>query len=169
MVRVFGRLVLLGRTQASKDAEILVLRHEAMVLRRQMARPRPDWADRADQAFGQVWRMLAYKTTWNGGRLITADRWFPSSRTCSACGTAKATLSLSERTYQCQACGLVLDRDVNAARNLLKLAASGAESQNASGATVRPGRARRCEAGTRHRASGQDRDRPSASRDCGMR
>ena len=51
----------------------------------------------------------------------------------------KAKLSLSERTYRCDACGLVIDRDVNAARNLLALAASGAESINASRATVRPG------------------------------
>ena len=47
MVRVLGWLVLLGRGQASKDAEILVVRQEVMVLRRQVARPRPDWADRA--------------------------------------------------------------------------------------------------------------------------
>ena len=47
MIRVFGWLVLLGGSQASKDAEIMVLRHEVAVLRRQVARPRPDWADRA--------------------------------------------------------------------------------------------------------------------------
>jgi hypothetical protein len=47
MIRVFGWLVLSGRSQASKDAEIMVLRHEVMVLRRQVARPWPDWADRA--------------------------------------------------------------------------------------------------------------------------
>jgi hypothetical protein len=47
MVRVLGWLVLLGRSQASKDAEIMVLRHEVAILRRQVTRPRPDWADRA--------------------------------------------------------------------------------------------------------------------------
>jgi putative transposase len=47
MVRVFSWLVLLGRSQASKDAEIMVLRHEVAVLRRQVTRPKPDWADRA--------------------------------------------------------------------------------------------------------------------------
>ena len=47
MIRVFGWLVLLGRSEASKDAEIIMLRHEVAVLRRQVARPKPDWADRA--------------------------------------------------------------------------------------------------------------------------
>ncbi len=96
----------------------------------------------ADQGFGTARRMLAYKTTWRGGTLVTADRWFPSSKTCSGCGAVKAKLALSERTYRCDACGLVIDRDVNAARNLLHLAASGAERRNAGGRTVRPRPAR---------------------------
>ena len=96
-----------------------------------------------DQGFGQARRMLEYKAIWSGGRVIIADRWFASSKTCSGCGCAKAKLSLSERTYRCEHCGLVLDRDVNAARNLLHLAASGAERENACGGTVRPGLAGR--------------------------
>ena len=83
--------------------------------------------------------MLGYKTAREGGTLVVADRWYPSSKRCSACGSVKAKLTLAERIYQCDACGLVLDRDVNAARNLLSLAASGADRVNACGAAVRPG------------------------------
>jgi IS605 OrfB family transposase len=72
----------------------------------------------ADAGFGEIRRQLAYKTTWNGGRLIVVDRWYPSSKTCSGCGVVKAKLALSERTYHCHNCGLSLDRDLNAARNL---------------------------------------------------
>ena len=82
----------------------------------------------ADASFGEVRRQLAYKTEWHGGRLVVADRWFASSKTCSGCGAVKAKLALSERTYCCTACGLVLDRDVNAAVNLAKLAGSGPDS-----------------------------------------
>ena len=105
-----------------------------------------------DQGFGQARRMLGYKTTWHGGALVIADRWFPSSKTCSGCGAVKAKLTLSERTYRCMSCGLVLDRDINAARNLFKLAASGAESLNACRAQIRPSyaghRAKKQEPGT---------------------
>jgi putative transposase len=108
----------------------------------------------ADQGFGQARRMLGYKTAWNGGRLITAGRWYPSSKTCSACGWRKPSLTLAERTFTCDACGLIMDRDVNAARNLLNLAASGVERINACGGTVRPRPARRVpvkqEPGTAH-------------------
>jgi putative transposase len=97
----------------------------------------------ADQGFGQARRMLGYKTARNGGRLVVADRWHPSSKMCSACGWRKPSLTLAERTFTCEACGLVLDRDENAARNLRDLAASGAERLNACGGTVRPGHAGR--------------------------
>ena len=77
----------------------------------------------ADAGFAEIRRQLGYKTTWNGGRLLVADRWYPSSKTCSGCGTVKTKLALSEREYDCEACGLVLDRDLNAARNLAALTA----------------------------------------------
>lgn len=96
----------------------------------------------SDQGFGATRRMLSYKMAWKGGRLIVADRWYPSSKTCSACGWQKTSLTLTERTFMCEACGLVLDRDQNAARNLLGLAASGADSGNACGGTVGPRPAR---------------------------
>ncbi|MEW2331725.1 IS607 family element RNA-guided endonuclease TnpB [Micromonospora chersina] len=78
----------------------------------------------ADAGFAEIRRQLTYKTHWNGGRLTVADRWYPSSKTCSACGAAKTKLTLSEREYACETCGLILDRDLNAARNLAALAAA---------------------------------------------
>lgn len=96
----------------------------------------------SDQGFGEARRMLAYKTERCGGTLVVADRWFPSSKTCSACGWRKPSLTLAERVFACESCGYTEDRDVNAARNLLKLAASGVESRNACGGTVRPSPAR---------------------------
>ncbi|MFC7484773.1 RNA-guided endonuclease TnpB family protein [Luedemannella flava] len=77
----------------------------------------------ADAGFTEIRRQLAYKTVWNGGRLLVADRWYPSSKTCSACGAVKTKLSLAQRTYTCTTCGTTLDRDVNAAHNLAALAA----------------------------------------------
>ena len=108
-----------------------------------------------DQGFGRARWMLEYKTGWNGGRVVLAGRYYPSSKTCSACGTVKATLSLAERTFRCGNCGLALDRDVNAAANLLTFAASGAENgKNACRGTVRPRPARHVpvkqEPGTAH-------------------
>jgi putative transposase len=76
----------------------------------------------ADASFSQIRRQIRYKTQWNGGHQVVADRWFPSSKTCSRCKAAKAKLPLSARVFHCDECGLVLDRDVNAARNLAALA-----------------------------------------------
>ena len=90
----------------------------------------------SDAAFGEFRRQLEYKTTRAGARLHVVDRWYRSSKTCSGCGGVKAKLSLSERTYRCDSCGLVLDRDLNAAINIL-VAGSAPETLNAHGATVR--------------------------------
>ncbi|MFI5909625.1 RNA-guided endonuclease TnpB family protein [Dactylosporangium sp. NPDC051541] len=77
----------------------------------------------ADAGFAEIRRQLAYKTGWNGGWLLVADRWYPSSKACSGCGTVRTELALHEREYECEACGLGIDRDRNAALNLAALAA----------------------------------------------
>ena len=92
-----------------------------------------------DAAFGEFRRQLEYKTTRTGARLHVVDRWYRSSKTCSGCGSVKAKLSLSERTYKCDSCGLTMDRDLNAAINI-KVAGSAPETLNAHGETVRRNR-----------------------------
>ncbi len=71
--------------------------------------------------FYEFRRQLEYKSTYKGNYLLIADRWFPSSKTCSSCGQKKDKLNLSERVYQCETCGHKQDRDLNAAINLKKL------------------------------------------------
>jgi IS605 OrfB family transposase len=97
----------------------------------------------SDCGFGEIRRQLAYKTSWSGGRLVVADRFYPSSKTCSGCGAVKAKLPLSARTFACHNCGRSLDRDLNAAINLAQLvvAGSGPETLNGRGADpkTRPG------------------------------
>ena len=88
----------------------------------------------SDASLGEFRRQLDYKTARTGARLHVIDRWYPSSKTCSACGAVKAKLSLSERVYRCDACGLSIDRDLNAAINI-KVAGSAPETQNAHGGT----------------------------------
>jgi putative transposase len=96
----------------------------------------------SDTGMGEMRRQLGYKSTWYGCRLVVADRFYPSSKTCSGCGWVKAKLTLAERTFGCEICGLVMDRDLNAARNLAKLvesvAQSGWETRNARGADRKP-------------------------------
>ena len=75
----------------------------------------------AGVGMAELRRQIEYKARWAGVRVHVADRWYPSSKTCSACGVVKAKLRLSERAFCCDACGLVLDRDLNAARNLAAL------------------------------------------------
>jgi putative transposase len=76
----------------------------------------------AGLGMGELRRQLTNKTADAGVRLVVADRWYPSSKTCSACGAVRAKLTLAEREFHCESCGLVLDRDLNAASTLAALA-----------------------------------------------
>lgn len=71
-----------------------------------------------EQKFYEFRRILAYKCNWNNIEFIVADRWFPSSKLCSCCGSIKKNLRLSDRTYHCTECGNVIDRDYQASINL---------------------------------------------------
>ena len=71
-----------------------------------------------EQGFYEIRRQLEYKCNWNGIELVIADRFYPSSKTCSCCGNIKKDLRLSDRTYICEKCGLIIDRDLNASINL---------------------------------------------------
>ena len=71
-----------------------------------------------DAAWSELARQLTYKAVWFGAELVVADRWFPSSKTCSRCGSIKQQLELAEREFGCASCGLAIDRDCNAATNL---------------------------------------------------
>ncbi|HUV58430.1 MAG TPA: IS607 family element RNA-guided endonuclease TnpB [Acidimicrobiales bacterium] len=92
----------------------------------------------SDAAWGEFIRQLEYKTTWYGSTLVRAGRFYPSSKTCSQCGTVKAKLSLEMRMFDCEACGLAMDRDVNAAINLARLGLPGTSSGTGRGGEVRP-------------------------------
>ena len=72
-----------------------------------------------EQKLAEFYRMMQYKSGWNGIRLITADRFYASSKLCSVCGYKKPELKLSDRIYHCEHCGTVIDRDYNASINLL--------------------------------------------------
>lgn len=94
-----------------------------------------------DGGFFEFRRQLTYKAAWYGATLVVADRWFPSSKTCSCCGSVNAGLALSQRTFTCGSCNYEAGRDHNAARNLRHLAASSAVSacgEERSGAVRKP-------------------------------
>jgi putative transposase len=90
----------------------------------------------ADVGFAEFRRYLLYKAAWYGSRVVVLARWEPSSKTCSGCGWGDEDLQLADRVFRCQnaECGQILDRDLNAALNVRKLAGSSSESRNACGA-----------------------------------
>ena len=70
------------------------------------------------QCFYEFRRQIEYKAAWNNIKIVIADRFYPSSKTCYCCGTIKKDLKLSDRIYKCECCGNVIDRDYQAALNL---------------------------------------------------
>jgi putative transposase len=89
----------------------------------------------ADVGMYEFRRQMEYKCKWYGSELVIVSRTYPSSKMCSSCGHRKKKLSLSEREYHCEVCGLRIDRDLNAARNLVTVSLP--ETQNACREDVR--------------------------------
>jgi putative transposase len=96
----------------------------------------------SDVGWAELGRQLRYKAGWFGAELVVCDRWFPSTKTCSRCGTVKERMRLTERVFRCDACGLVMDRDRNAAANLAawaeaaSMAAAQASDRQAGGRVI---------------------------------
>jgi putative transposase len=156
--RMHERVANLRREQAHQltthlTREFGVIGVEALAVKNLMANRRLA-RHIADVGWAMILAQLQYKASWSDGSiLVAADRFFPSSRTCSDCGTVRAKLALSERVFTCQTCGLAIDRDLNAAVNLARMAQrhaqaegrekcyvarTGRETQNARRGQVRP-------------------------------
>jgi transposase len=156
--RLHRRVANLRREQAHQLTTMLtrefgVIGVETVAIRNLIANPRLS-RHISDVGWGAILTQLAYKTEWSPGSfLAAADRFDPSSKTCSVCGAVRVKLSLSERVFTCEnrACAHVQDRDLNAARNLARMATrkaqtegmqcyvatTGVETRNARGGQVR--------------------------------
>jgi putative transposase len=123
--KTHARIVNTRRDFIHKTTRSLIDEHETVVIEKLnvsgMVRNKHLSKHILDSSFYEFRRQLEYKARWYNREVILADTFFPSSKKCSGCGEVKAKLSLSERTYNCDACGLVIDRDYNAARNLVAL------------------------------------------------
>jgi putative transposase len=117
-------------TRLVRENDVIVIEDLAvtnMVRNRHMARAI------SDCGWGEFRRQLEYKCQRHGRKLVVTGRWYPSSKTCSACGHLLAKLSLSTRHWTCPSCGTRHDRDVNAAKNIL----AAGQAVTACGADVR--------------------------------
>ncbi len=139
VARIHARIADRRRDFLHKLSTRLVRENQVVVIEdlsvRNMVRTHSLARSISDASWSELRSMLEYKAKWYGRELLTVDRWFPSSKTCSACGALAESMPLHVRRWECQ-CGATHDRDVNAARNILAagLAAS------ACGAGVRPER-----------------------------
>ena len=149
LARCHARIAHVRQDQLHKLSTHLAKNHSQIVIEeldiRTMFRDRRLARSIGDASWGKLISMLEYKCRWYGAKLIRADRYFASSKTCSACGYRKASLALAERTFSCEKCGSILGRDLNAAINLAHwpaVAGSAPETQNACRGDVRPGTSR---------------------------
>jgi putative transposase len=128
-----------------KASTILVRANDVIVLEdltvRNMVRNRSLAKAISDCGWGTFRAMIEYKAAKYGRHVIVIDRWYPSSKTCSACGHLLASLSLGTRHWTCPGCGTRQDRDINAAKNILAagLAVGVGNDARACGADVRHG------------------------------
>ena len=125
-------------TRLVRDHDVIVVEDLAV---KNMVRNRSLAKAISDCGWGTFRQMLEYKAKRAGRHLIMVDRWYPSSKTCSACGHLLAELSLSTRTWQCPSCGTRHDRDINAAQNILAaglaVSACGADVRHSGSSRVR--------------------------------
>lgn len=123
VARVHARIADRRRDTLHKLTTRLVRENQTLVIEdltvRNMVRNRSLARAISDAAWSQLRSMLEYKAAWYGREVIAADRFFSSSRLCSHCGTLRGQMPLGVRTWTCESCGTVHDRDVNAAKNLL--------------------------------------------------
>ena len=123
-------------TRLVRSADLIVIEDlnvSGLVRNRKLARAI------SDCGWGEFRRQLQYKAQRHGRTVMTVDRWYPSSKTCSACGHLFAGLSLSTRHWTCPSCRARHDRDINAAKNILAagLAVARGSPGDACGADVR--------------------------------
>ena len=125
-------------TRLVRDHDVIVIEDLAV---KNMVRNRKLAKAISDCGWGEFRRQLEYKAERAGRHLVVIDRWYPSSKTCVACGHLLAELSLSTRTWQCPSCGTRHDRDINAAQNILAaglaVSACGADVRHSGSSRVR--------------------------------
>ncbi|MFD4798137.1 RNA-guided endonuclease InsQ/TnpB family protein [Streptomyces anulatus] len=139
VAKIHARIADRRRDHLHKITTRLVRENQTLVIEdltvRNMVRNRKLARAISDAAWWEFRSMLEYKAQWYGREVIAVDRWFPSSKLCSACGASQARMPLNVRTWTCD-CGTTHDRDVNAAINLL----AAGRAVTACGAGVRPQR-----------------------------
>ncbi|MFI2380125.1 RNA-guided endonuclease InsQ/TnpB family protein [Streptomyces sp. NPDC018964] len=140
VAKVYARIADRRRDHLHKLTTRLVRENQTIVIEdltvRNMVKNRSLARAISDAAWSEFRSMLEYKAQWYGREVIAIDRWFPSSKLCSTCGTLRDKMPLNVRTWTCDSCGTTHDRDVNAAKNILAVGLTA----SVCGAGVRPQR-----------------------------